>query len=100
MRHLRLTFAIVAAALVVAVPAYAGGNSTLDNGYPKTPNNVAHNVAGKVKTNKSTPTTPKTAVKSGGTLPFTGLDLGVFAGAAFVLVGTGFLFRRLGRQSR
>jgi hypothetical protein len=96
MKHLRLTLAIVAAALVVAVPAYAGGSSTLDNGYPSTPNNVA----GTVATKKSSPTTPKTAVKSGGTLPFTGLDLGVFAGAGVVLVGTGFLFRRLGRQSR
>jgi hypothetical protein len=82
--------------LLVAVPAYAGG-STLNSGYGSTPGNVAGSVA--TKTPKKTTPTPTKVVQSGGTLPFTGVDLGVFGAAAIVLIGTGVAFRRLGRQN-
>jgi hypothetical protein len=90
--------ATVAVALFVAVPAYAGG-STAQAGYPTTPNNQLGLVAKAPK--KSSPTTPSAIapVKTSGTLPFTGIDLGLFALAAVVLTGTGVTFRRLGRRS-
>jgi hypothetical protein len=95
MRQIRVSLAIIAVALLAAVPAYAGG-STLNTGYGSTPQNVAGAVA-KI----SKPKAPSTiAVKTGGsTLPFTGLDLGLFGLAAAVLVGTGVAFRRIGRQN-
>ena len=38
------------------------------------------------------------AVKAAATLPFTGLDLGLVAGAGVVLVGMGFSLRRVTRK--
>jgi len=80
----------MAATLVFAVPAFAGG-STLQSGYSHTPHNVAGTVATKVikKTAPKTVASTSPAVKSAGTLPFTGLDLGVFAVAALALAGLG-----------
>jgi hypothetical protein len=99
MRYVRVSIAGMIAALVVAVPAFAGG-STLLGGYAHTPNNVAGTVAVKV-TKTSAPKVIKASptVKSTGTLPFTGTDLGTFAVAALALAGLGLVFRRLGRQS-
>jgi hypothetical protein len=94
MTLIRVSLATVAIALLAAVPAYAGG-STLNTGYGSTPQNVAGAVAKISKPKAPSPTT----VKTGSTLPFTGLDLGVFALAAVVLVGTGVAFRRIGRQN-
>jgi hypothetical protein len=95
MTLIRVSLATVAIALLAAVPAYAGG-STLNTGYGSTPQNVAGAVAKISKPKAPSPTTVKTG---GSTLPFTGLDLGVFALAAVVLVGTGVAFRRIGRQN-
>jgi hypothetical protein len=97
MTHIRLSLAIVGAALIVAVPAYAGG-STLQSGYGSTPQNVLGTVvkAPKKANLKATHVAP---VKSSGTLPFTGMDLGLFALVAIVVGGTGVAFRRIGRQS-
>jgi len=38
--------------------------------------------------------TPATSASSGGSLPFTGLDLGLVIGAAVLLLGLGFALRR------
>jgi hypothetical protein len=92
MSYIRYSLAIAAAVLLVAGPAYAGG-STLQTGYGVTAHNVAGSVAGASKPSTIAP------VKTSGTLPFTGMDLGFFAGAAIILVGTGIAFRRIGRQN-
>jgi hypothetical protein len=100
MRYVRVSVAAVFAALVFAVPAFASGGSTLKSAYGSTPHNVGGVVATKTKPTKSTPSKPVTpaVVKSSGTLPFTGIDLGIAAVVAVGLVGTGLAFRRLGRQ--
>ena len=101
MKLVRVSFAGVVAALVVAVPAFAGG-STLQSGYPTTPHNVAGAVAKSPKVvKKSTKHVKATSptVKAKGTLPFTGADLGFVVAGAVALTGTGLAFRRLGRQS-
>jgi hypothetical protein len=43
--------------------------------------------------------TPLATATSGGTLPFTGLDLGVASAVGAFLVAGGFALRRLGRKS-
>jgi hypothetical protein len=40
----------------------------------------------------------KHPVKPGGTLPFTGLDLGLFAAGGAALIVVGYQFTRLGRR--
>ena len=95
MRIVRVSLCAAVAALVICVPAFASGNTTLKSAYGSTP----HNVSGVVKTTtKPKPAVKPSAVKTSGTLPFTGVDLGVVAGAAVVLLGVGLAFRRLGRQ--
>ena len=97
MRIVRVSLCAAVAALVICVPAFASGsgNTTLKSAYGSTP----HNVSGVVKTTtKPKPAVKPTAVKTSGTLPFTGVDLGVVAGAAVLLLGVGLAFRRLGRQ--
>jgi hypothetical protein len=96
MGRARFSLAIVTVVLLAAVPAAFAGGSTLKTGYAKTAHNVAGTVAKKPAKTGSSATAP---VKTTGTLPFTGLDLGLFAGAAIVLTGIGFGFRRLGRQN-
>jgi len=93
MRIVRVSLCAAVAALVICVPAFASGNNTLTSAYGSTP----HNVSGVVKTTTK-PAAKPTAVKTSGTLPFTGVDLGVVAGAAVLLLGVGLAFRRLGRQ--
>jgi hypothetical protein len=104
MKVVRVSCAGFVAALVVAAPAFAGGDSTLKSGYGSTPHNVAGAVAKSPKkvVKKSTKHTVKASsptVKSKGTLPFTGADLGFVMAGAVALTGTGLVFRRLGRQS-
>jgi hypothetical protein len=96
MGRIRLGLAIAVVALLVAVPAAYAGGSTLKTGYAPTAHNIAGTVAKKPAKTGQSGTAP---VKTSGTLPFTGLDLGLFAGAAIVLTGIGFGFRRVGRQN-
>lgn len=104
MRYVRVSLAAVVAALVVSVPAFASDNSALKTAYGSTPHNVGAVVATTkpskkpaVKPSRAKPSTPS-VVKTSGTLPFTGVDLGVAAAAAVALLGVGLVFRRLGRQ--
>lgn len=92
MKCVRMSLAVFVAALVVAGSAFAGG-STLQSGYSSTP----HNVAGGIAPSHSSAVTG-TTVKVKGSLPFTGANLAWVAAAAVALGGTGFAFRRLGRQ--
>ena len=101
--RIRLSLLVVAAMLVMGGPAYAAGGSALNSAYPSTPHNVAGSVASPPKQPPHV-ATPSSVVVSpantqgSGNLPFTGTNLGLFAGAAIVLVALGFGFRRLGRR--
>ncbi|MGH3003157.1 MAG: hypothetical protein ACRDM1_10950 [Gaiellaceae bacterium] len=88
------TLAVALGVAITAAPAALAGGGPAGDQYPSAPkllNNVApaaHGVA---------PITKK-AVKSSGTLPFTGLDLGLVAalGGSALIGGVGL--RRLGRK--
>jgi hypothetical protein len=94
MKRLALLVAVVALALVVAVPAYGqsaandayagrGGGivGTVDNGGPSGP----------------TAQPVQVATNDQGSLPFTGLDVGVLALGGLALVGVGVGLRRFAR---
>lgn len=98
MQLVRLSIAAAIVALVLAVPAFAGGNS-LNGGYPTTPHNVAGAVAKGPSAQAAQAAPTPTPTAKGGTLPFTGADLGIFVAAAAALTVTGLAFRRFGRQS-
>jgi hypothetical protein len=77
----------------LALPATAVAQSSL-NGYS--------NIAG-VSTGGNSPTSgnaPTTVVKSSssGSLPFTGLEVGLVAGGGALLLGAGLALRRIGAQ--
>lgn len=79
--------ALVLGALLVAGTALAGGTPS---GYQSN----ANGTEGIVHKSVTSPTSTKTV----GTLPFTGLDLGLAAGGAAVLVLAGLSLRRVGRR--
>jgi hypothetical protein len=89
----RLTslLAVVVLVLVMAVPAFAQ-NATSD-GYSAT----AGQVQAQVDDESSAPvaTTTSGGGGGGGSLPFTGLDVALLAGAGLLLVGAGLGMRRL-----
>jgi hypothetical protein len=82
--------------LAGASPAFAANPSR--DGYLTTPINVPPTVQGATATQVPTQapavatTTP--AQSTGSSLPFTGLDIGLVAGAAILLLGLGFALRR------
>jgi hypothetical protein len=80
--------ALVLGALLVAGSALAGGTP---GGYQQSGNGVE----GTVQKGATSGTPSKTV----GTLPFTGLDLGLFAGGALMLVFVGASLRRVARRS-
>jgi hypothetical protein len=84
-----LVLALVAAA-IFAASAFAGSNGTLCKVYCKKGTSVQK------QTGKGTPTGGD--ANSGGTLPFTGLDLGFIALAGVVLVFAGVGLHRLTRK--
>lgn len=86
MRRSATFAAAVFAALLVAAGAFAGG--AILQGYGGQGGNISHQVGGTVSAAKP----------SSGTLPFTGLDLGLVAGGAMLLVLAGFAIRRSGRS--
>jgi hypothetical protein len=88
----RLTslLAVVVLVLVMAVPAFAQ-NATQD-GYTAT----AGQVQAQVDDESSAPVAATTSGGGGGgSLPFTGLDVALLAGAGVLLVGAGLGMRRL-----
>ena len=99
MRSSRL-FAISLAVVGLAGASPALGASPSRDGYLTTPINVPPTVQGATATQVptqapaaavATPTPPKS---TGSSLPFTGLDIGLVAGAAILLLGLGFALRR------
>ena len=91
--------ALVFLALLVSAPAFAAGNGLSKAVYHNRGHKVQHLVTKPSKTTSGTKAaTAGAKASTRGTLPFTGLDLGVVAGASLLLVGTGFTVRKLGRK--
>jgi hypothetical protein len=91
-------FAISLAVVGLAGASPALGANPSRDGYLTTPINVPPTVQGATATTVpqtqaavATPTPPKS---TGSSLPFTGLDIGLVAGAAILLLGLGFALRR------
>lgn len=88
----------IAFMLVLLVPAAASAQSSKE-GYAKNQFNVAGLQEGSGGGDGNSPSdTVKNTTASGGgsgSLPFTGADLGVLAGAGVLLLGMGFGLRRL-----
>jgi hypothetical protein len=80
--------------LVFASSALAGGSASANSVYPSSAAHVQASIVHKQHTTAPTPS----AVKSSGTLPFTGVDLGVVGGAAALLVALGFGVRLVARD--
>lgn len=77
MKRLYGSFGVMVLLAGIVVGAAAAGGSTSVNGY----GGVAGNI--------------QSTVKSGGTLPFTGLDLGLIAAVAAAALVAGLVMRRL-----
>lgn len=92
MKRLALVLAVVALALVVAVPAY--GQGAVSDAYGGHGNGVlgAVNSGG-----NGSPPAQVAQSSSGGSLPFTGLDVGLLALGGCALVGVGVGLRRFAR---
>jgi hypothetical protein len=94
MKRLALFMAVVAVALAAAVPAY--GSSVTD-----TYSGHSGGVLGAVNNNSggggNAPTQVRAANTGSGSLPFTGLDIGLLALGGGALVGVGVGLRRLAR---
>jgi hypothetical protein len=111
MRRGRLLAAavVLAAMLATAATAAAAGpqqlftHNAITQGYggvgsstPPAQRPVLHQVAGASKTQQRTAGAPAPASHVSGTLPFTGLQLGVFVLIGAALIGGGLLVRRFG----
>lgn len=96
-----LVVCIAALSLLVASSALAG-NSPSKAVYTSAPSKDQQILAGKTTKTKPKPKTKTKPVsstqKTTGTLPFTGVDLGVFAAAGLVLIFAGASLRRVSRK--
>ncbi len=90
-KQLALILVLAIAVLATASAAFAGGGSVLSGHTSQPP---AAQVLG-----THPPKTPSGSAGAG-TLPFTGVDLGVAAGIALILVAAGGVLRRSGHQKR
>ena len=96
MKRLALLLAVVAVALAVAAPAYA------QNAVSDTYAGKGGGIVGTVESGKGpSASTPKQVQVAGsnnnGSLPFTGLDIGLLAFGGVALVGVGVGLRRFAR---
>ena len=87
-----LVMVVVATALMLAGGALASGSGSAKTVY----GNVSGKVQSVVKGAKAS--VAATAKPRSGTLPFTGLDLGVMVGTGLILLTMGVGLRRLGRK--
>jgi hypothetical protein len=85
--------AVVCAALLFAAPT-ASAQSAAQQGYSQPAGSVEQHLEGA----QHRPIAKPAATSSSGGLPFTGLDLGLVAGAGGVLLAMGFAIRRLSRS--
>jgi hypothetical protein len=96
MKRLALYMAVVAVALAAAVPAYAQTAGT--DGYAGHSGNLVGTVnSGGNGGNGNAAAPAQVRASSGGSLPFTGLDIGLLALGGGALVGVGIGLRRLAR---
>ena len=91
MRKVFVGMATLVVALAIVGGALASGNGASKGVYGTPPGKVQAVVKGAHATLGS-------KAKSGGSLPFTGLDLGVMVGAGLVLLTIGVSLRRLSRK--
>jgi hypothetical protein len=100
----RLLISTIIMAIVFAPSAFAAGNTPSKSVYNHKSSQVQKAVAGAVKnTTTHKPATkpatkPVATTKTSGTLPFTGLDLGLFGAVGIVLVVMGYGLRRVGKK--
>jgi hypothetical protein len=94
MKRLALVMAVVAIALAVAAPAYA--QSAVSDTYAGRGGGIVGTVEGGKGPTASTPQQVQ-ATSPSGSLPFTGLDIGLLALGGVALVGVGVGLRRFAR---
>jgi hypothetical protein len=99
---MKKTFALLAVSAAFAMAALPAAASAT-TGYAGVPagtvQTTIQNTAPAAKTTSSARPTPTAAsTPSKGTLPFTGLQVGLVAAAGLALVGTGLGLRRLGHS--
>lgn len=95
MKRLALLMAVVALALVVAVPAYA--QSATSDAYAGKGGGIVGTVDSGNGPSASAPQQVQAANSNDGSLPFTGLDIGLLALGGVALVGVGVGLRRFAR---
>lgn len=95
MKRLALLMAMVALALAAAAPAYA--QSATSDAYAGRGGGIVGTVERGNGPTASTPQQVQVANSSGGSLPFTGLDIGLLALGGVALVGVGIGLRRFAR---
>ena len=93
MKRLALLMAVVALALVVAVPAY--GQGAVSDTYAGRGGGIVGTVGG--GNGPSAPAPQQIVSSNEGSLPFTGLDIGLLALGGVALVGVGVGLRRVAR---
>lgn len=96
MKRLALLMAVVAVALAVAAPAYA--QNAVSDAYAGRGGGIVGTVDSGNGPSASTPEQVQTAgAGDDGSLPFTGLDIGLLAVGGIALVGVGVGLRRFAR---
>ncbi|MGN6188754.1 MAG: hypothetical protein ACTHOE_07635 [Conexibacter sp.] len=96
MKRLALLMAVVAVALALAAPAYA--QNAVSDAYAGKGGGIVGTVEGGNGPTASTPQQVKAVNSSNsGSLPFTGLDIGLLAVGGIALVGVGVGLRRFAR---
>jgi hypothetical protein len=94
MKRLALLMAVVAVALAVAAPAYA--QNAVSDTYAGKGGGIVGTVDSGSGPTASTPQQVQVA-SDNGSLPFTGLDIGLLAVGGVMLVGVGVVLRRVAR---
>jgi hypothetical protein len=96
MKRLASIMAVVAIALAVAAPAYA--QNAVSDAYAGKGGGIVGTVEGGNGPTASTPQQVQAVNSSdSGSLPFTGLDIGLLALGGVALVGVGVVLRRVAR---
>ena len=96
MKRLALLMAVVALALTVAAPAYA--QSAVSDTYAGKGGGIVGTVdSGNGPSASNAPQQVQVASNDSGSLPFTGLDIGLLALGGVALVGVGVGLRRFAR---
>jgi hypothetical protein len=95
MKRLALLMALVAVALAVAAPAYA--QNAVSDAYAGKGGGIVGTVDSGNGPSASTPQQVQAVSNDSGSLPFTGLDIGLLALGGVALVGVGAGLRRFAR---